>query len=213
MAQFKGTVDDFINFIGPFCRNKVNSITRNEKLKHNKTCQFCKKNNVILESAHLLGFERNKIIRDLLDAHFKVDDEQYHVELNKFEQLFIDRHLPINEHFYFLCSQCHRDYDSSVRGERRFQNQTKSLNSLKEEYKEWLEKNGYRNNTINSYCHGIERICEEESYESWEGVIGNIGMLLGSYGQYGVKSEIGAIGHNTVISALRRFNEFLKHKY
>lgn len=62
------------------------------------------KNNVVLESAHLLGFERNKIIRDLLDAHFKVDDEQYYVELNKFEQLFIDSQLPINEHFHFLCS-------------------------------------------------------------------------------------------------------------
>ncbi len=39
----------------------------------------------------------------------------------------------------------------------------------------------------------------------------NVGKLLRSYGQYGVKSA-GAIGHNTVISALRQFNEFLKNK-
>ena len=86
MAHFIGTKDEFIKYIGGYCRNKVNAITRNERLLHNKICQHCKKTNTELESAHVSGQERNVIIEGILKQFFKIHDNYYNVDLNKFEE-------------------------------------------------------------------------------------------------------------------------------
>ena len=127
MSQFIGTKEDFIKYIGGYCRNKVNSITRNERLLHNKTCEHCGRTNIELESAHISGQERNIIIVNILETFFKVNDNYYNVDLNKFEQLFIDEQTPINEHFLFLCRSCHNQYDSNF---NKLSKQSIEINSM-----------------------------------------------------------------------------------
>ena len=112
MAHFIGTKDEFIKYIGGYCRNKVNAITRNERLLHNKICQHCKKTNTELESAHVSGQERNVIIEGILKQFFKIHDNYYNVDLNKFEELFICCQTPVNDHFLFLC----KDYPLHILG-------------------------------------------------------------------------------------------------
>ena len=112
MAQFIGSKEDFLKFIGGYCKNKVNLITKSKRLAQNKTCEHCKRTGVELESAHIAGQERVTIIENILESNFKIHNNYYNVNLEQFEQHFIECQTPINEHFLFLCSDCHRRYDS-----------------------------------------------------------------------------------------------------
>ena len=111
MSQFIGTKEEFIKYIGGYCRNKVNSITRTERISRNKTCEHCKKTGVELESAHIAGQERIVIIDGILESNFKIKNNYFDVNLEKFEKLFVSFQTPVNDHFLFLCSDCHRKYD------------------------------------------------------------------------------------------------------
>ena len=220
MSQFIGTKDEFIKYIGGYCRNKVNAITRNERLLHNKTCQHCKTTNVELESAHVLGQERNKIIETILESCFKINENYYEVDLSKFEKLFIDFQTPVNEHFLFLCKDCHSKYDAKnkiknniSKGEKEMHLSNTSINKnaidIIEKYKSWLGQKGYKFSTINQYYWGINQIVNEEQYFSWQEVVNNINKLMVDYNTFGSKGHIGEMGHKSVINALRRFKEFL----
>ncbi len=109
MAIFNGDKEEFKKFFGGYCRNKVLAITRSERQRYNNKCACCG-NTAELQAAHHRGFERIKVIELILDEKFK-SDNTYSVDLNEFEQLFIDRHLPISRHFFFLCPSCHKKYD------------------------------------------------------------------------------------------------------
>ncbi len=220
MAHFIGTKDEFIKYIGGYCRNKVNAITRNERLLHNKICQHCKKTNTELESAHVSGQERNVIIEGILKQFFKIHDNYYNVDLNKFEELFICCQTPVNEHFLFLCKDCHSKYDANnkiknnlSKGEKEMHLSNTSIykneTDIIEKYKYWLGQTGYKSSTINQYYWGIKQIINEEHYSSWQEVADNINKLMIDYNTFGSKGHIGEMGHKSVINALRRFKEFL----
>ena len=64
--------------------------------------------------------------------------------------------------------------------------------------------------TAYKYCDAVEKVMSIEKYTSINDVIKNIDNLLIEYGEYGLKSKYGSRGHNTVISALKRFSEFIE---
>ena len=111
MPQFTGTNKEFNEFLGGYCRNRANQLAKKYRKACNKTCQYCKKTNVELESAHVNGIERRWIIQKILDDNFKTGESIYSVDLNKFSELYDNFHMPISEHFYFLCKDCHTKYD------------------------------------------------------------------------------------------------------
>ncbi len=106
---FKGNFDDFKNFTGPKWRNKIQAITKAPK-KQVMYCECCGKKKT-LEAAHRNGFERNDLIKRILDTYFMVSPDNYEVGLYNFEQKFIDAHKPLEDVFFFLCADCHDEYD------------------------------------------------------------------------------------------------------
>ena len=110
MAQFTGSIDLFYRYMGGFCRNKVNSISKPYRIKVGK-CEFCGKKNH-LEAAHIRGKERLVIINEVLIKH--TIDEVITIDLEKFETLFVYKHFPIEGAFKILCKSCHSTYDHEV---------------------------------------------------------------------------------------------------
>lgn len=109
MAQFEGTLQEFIDFIGPMTRNTVSNLSR--KFKKNTTCRHegCNKRKP-LEAAHVKGKERPKIIADLL-ANYREDNDLYIVDLAAFKNDFITAHTPIEDVILPMCKEHHLAYD------------------------------------------------------------------------------------------------------
>lgn len=83
-------------------------------------------------------------------------------------------------------------------------------------FKEYLISKGYKEftpsghpSTAYDYCKRIRFVMETENYLSFNNVVNDIDKLLIDYGPFGCKAKLGAISHNSVISALRRFKEFI----
>lgn len=112
MATFIGTEDEFNIFIGPRMRNKVQSLTKKAKNVANNICQHCENSFAELEAAHVHGRERRDIIRSVLEEYR--DGDFFNVDLQEFEQKFVNAHYPIEETFLFLCRDCHAKYDAPV---------------------------------------------------------------------------------------------------
>lgn len=108
-CTFNGTFDDFKTFTGPKWRNKIQAITKTPK-KQVTYCECCGAKKT-LEAAHRNGFERNDLIKKILDDNFLISPDNYEVDLYDFEQKFIDAHKPLEDVFFFLCADCHDDYD------------------------------------------------------------------------------------------------------
>jgi hypothetical protein len=109
MAEFRGNIKEFHDFIGPRIRNKVNYETRKIRKSHNKKCQECKEENHTLDAAHIHGKERPTIIEAVLKKHIK--GGVIVCNLQKVEAEIIAAHHPLKECFRFLCKRCHREYD------------------------------------------------------------------------------------------------------
>lgn len=109
MANFEGTIPEFIKFIGGYSRNKVQYITRKHKLKIKK-CQQCSSRTKKLDAAHIKENGRKKIISDIL-KNFYVNENVY-IDLQEFENLFIEAHEPIENTIKILCKDCHLKYDN-----------------------------------------------------------------------------------------------------
>ena len=107
---FKGSIEAFRRYVGPFCKNYVNSIAKSERSKHKGICEYCG-SKAVLDSAHRDGEERPIIIEKILEAHYKVSENYYEVDILEFEKLFKNAHLPVEEHIFFLCKKCHNAYD------------------------------------------------------------------------------------------------------
>lgn len=60
-----------------------------------------------------------------------------------------------------------------------------------------------------TYMEMIDFIAKEENTD-WAGLAANVDTLLEEYGRDGAKAELGASLHYSVISALKRFSEFIK---
>jgi hypothetical protein len=107
---FQGTRKDFHKYFSSFGRNLVQKMTKSYKNSIGK-CQHCEVSNVQLDAAHLIGKERKEII-DLILNNFEVDGI-IKINLQEFENNFIDAHNPINKTIKILCKKCHLDYDNN----------------------------------------------------------------------------------------------------
>lgn len=108
MASFIGTFDEFIKYINPRAKNVVNYITKSHKLNKGK-CELCGSTSETLEAAHVSGRERPKIIEEILNE-FR-NGEIITVDLEVFENLFLEAHEPIDKVILVLCRKCHNEYD------------------------------------------------------------------------------------------------------
>ncbi len=90
---------------------------------------------------------------------------------------------------------------------------------MKEAFYNYLLDLGYKDSTpsgapstIPQYINAIEKIIAWEHLGNWEQIIQHLPILLRKYDVGGEKAHLGAIGHNTIINALRRFAEFVAEK-
>ena len=110
---YKGTKKNFHHYIGPRLRNLIPPLTRKHKLKIG-CCEHCGNINVELDAAHKHEINRRKIIDDLL-IDYMLDDEIYKVDLEKFESMFIQNHMPLSKVILVLCKPCHVKYDGKFK--------------------------------------------------------------------------------------------------
>lgn len=109
MVKFFGTLPEFNRYLGGYCRNKVRYITTKQRKFHNGIFEHCHRR-AELQSAHITGFERSKIIENI---YIKLYKER--LELEEFQEAFIKAHMPIEEYFLFLCHVCHTKYDQAAK--------------------------------------------------------------------------------------------------
>jgi hypothetical protein len=109
-AKFVGDFDEFKRYVGPKCRNEVNIFCKSERAKHHGICEYCGKK-AVLQSAHIK--ERPVIIQEILDNHYRtgLGMNIYEVPLDEFFVKFKDAHMPIPDHIFFLCKDCHDELD------------------------------------------------------------------------------------------------------
>ncbi|ALZ75383.1 hypothetical protein [Rheinheimera sp. F8] len=86
----------------------MQQLTKNHKAQIS-ACQHCdaKEN---LESAHVHGRDRNDIIESILSQDSI--DGIVSVNIEKFEERFIEEHQPLEKSILILCRECHRKYDA-----------------------------------------------------------------------------------------------------
>lgn len=107
---YEGNLKDFIGYVGPKCRNVIQSFTKSKRTA-TAYCECCGAKKT-LQAAHVNGKERNDIIEDILEKSYKVSADHYRVDLDEFIEKFKDAHTPLEDAFYFLCASCHNEYDS-----------------------------------------------------------------------------------------------------
>lgn len=113
MATYSGNIETFSKMIGPRLRNIVQSkISRAYKNTVGK-CEHCgkTKNETVLEAAHVTGKERPTLLKNAYQAYLTEENTLSNVDLEEFEQKFIDLHLPLENTFKILCKPCHQQYD------------------------------------------------------------------------------------------------------
>lgn len=111
MAQFEGTIKEFTKFIGPYARIKVAFISAKYKKQVGK-CEDCG-NPKSLDAAHIKGKGRSLLIANILSEF--IDEDIVRLDLNEFEERYVDAHLPIESTIRVLCKECHRKYDRIVK--------------------------------------------------------------------------------------------------
>lgn len=109
MAQFEGTIKEFTKFIGAYARLKVAFIAVKYKKQIGK-CEDCASTTKVLEAAHINGMERPILIGNILSQF--IEGDLVKIDLNEFEERFVDAHTPIEKTIRILCKECHRRYDN-----------------------------------------------------------------------------------------------------
>ncbi|MBD0333162.1 MAG: hypothetical protein ICV66_10935 [Chitinophagaceae bacterium] len=109
MAHFEGTIKEFTKFIGAYARIKVMHIAASHKRQVGK-CENCGVTKG-LEVAHINGQERPVIISNILSQF--IENNIVKVDLNEFEETFVQAHIPFEKTVRILCRECHRIYDNS----------------------------------------------------------------------------------------------------
>ena len=111
IPRFIGNEKEFNKYLGPHFRNLVQRITKSYKLQIGQ-CEKCGEKNKQLDAAHVHGKERKEIINSIL-KDFTVRDSM-EINLNVFEERFIEAHNPIKSAIKILCKECHREYDKDI---------------------------------------------------------------------------------------------------
>ena len=118
MAQFDGTIAEFHRHLGPRIRNAVNLFARVGRLACGGVCQECGRSEQVLDSAHVTGRGRRKIIDEVLAAHTVAGHVR--CDLAAVERQVIAAHGGAETSFRYLCKPCHRRYDAvPTRGEHK----------------------------------------------------------------------------------------------
>lgn len=228
MASFTGTIEDFDCFIMPRIRNRVQTVSRPLKDRANGRCEHCGEKRT-LEAAHVHGRGRKAIVREVLEKH-RAGDEYDIADLHEFEEEVMRAHEPMGECFLFLCSNCHRAYDSAelrkggagraaagsrhaaTNGLRRAIHATGD--GLADEFYDFLAEEGYtvktkggNPGTCYSYKRAVARVCKWEGC-GWNDLPGLIGDLIQEYSAGGPKEELGRQSKSTVKNALIAFGNF-----
>ena len=109
-AKYVGGFEEFKRYVGPKCRNEVNIFCKSEREKHNGICEYCGKT-AVLQSAHIT--ERPVIIKNILEHNYQLVKgmDSYEVPLEEFFVKFKEAHMPIKDHIFFLCKNCHDGLD------------------------------------------------------------------------------------------------------
>ena len=168
MAKIVCTLKEFVYFIDPRIRLNIANMTRRSKVLLDSKCQKCHKKDT-LDAAHKHGSFGKDIVKNVL-AKYETSDEKYEIEdLQGVLDKIKDMHLPIEEHFVFLCKSCHREYDSW----------TKNLDYMKEIPQNTTPQNTTPQNTtpkmkkstqIND--KGVKEILCKDETASWRYKIG-----------------------------------------
>ena len=108
MAQFEGTSEEFIKFIGGYTRNKVQILTRTYRRSKGK-CELCGRRTKKLDAAHIRGKERPVITSNILNNF--IQDGIINIDLHNFEDQFCQAHYPLEDSIIILCKECHQKYD------------------------------------------------------------------------------------------------------
>ena len=175
MAKITCNLKEFNSFVGPKVRNNVATITKNFKISLGYKCQHCNEKNE-LDAAHKHESTRKDIINSVLDKYKTSNGMYYIADLQKVIEEINDAHLPLENHFIFLCKSCHRQYDSQPRelnnNENKFKKskQNSSLvphNAI--EIKRYSKSNKKLTNADNN---GVEENLSEIETMSWKYKIG-----------------------------------------
>jgi hypothetical protein len=111
MAYFEGTISEFTKFVGAYARLKVAFLAAKYKKQVGK-CEDCG-SQTGLDAAHVKGKERPLLIANILSEF--IEDDIIKIDLNEFEQRFVEVHLPIESTIRVLCKECHRKYDRGMK--------------------------------------------------------------------------------------------------
>lgn len=113
MATFVGTREEFIKFIGPLVRNRIQQITKTHKRALKNVCQECKETKE-LQAAHVKGTDRNSMIKTVLEEYTAESTENISCDIGEALAKIMKAHEPIEKSFRFLCENCHKKYDADT---------------------------------------------------------------------------------------------------
>lgn len=112
-ALYEGSKDNFNKYLGGYCRNLVQKITRTYKNEIG-CCEHCGERQKQLDAAHVQGKERKEIVESIISKYEL--NGRISINLEVFEKEFIRAHQPINEVIKILCKKCHLEYDNKYNG-------------------------------------------------------------------------------------------------
>lgn len=139
LAEFYGTIKEFKKYIGPRVKNIVPPLTKKRKKELSNVCQHCG-TKAELQAAHKKGKSRNNII-DIILSKYHIDEQNIKIDLDLVDREIIEAHMPIDDHFLFLCPKCHQKYDR--------ENETaKSINTKTEQRKVKKFKKAEQDNRV-----------------------------------------------------------------
>ena len=81
--------------------------------------------------------------------------------------------------------------------------------TLEDDFKEYLEASGYESSVVYAYSRAIDIVCENEHLTPLE-LLRNIFHIIPLYDRGGVNEELGNYQKRTVISALKRYHDFVR---
>jgi len=111
MAKFIGTLKEFHRYIGPRLRNLVQLKTKSYKQQIGK-CEHCGDKQVELDAAHKHGFNRKDIINQVYSELSIRQQDESTIDIECFENKFIEHHIPMSTAVLILCKNCHFKYDN-----------------------------------------------------------------------------------------------------
>lgn len=109
MAQLVCTTEEYIRFVGPSIRNRIQRMTYRRKRKLNRCEGACGRTGVELEAAHPPSQPWNTVLTRVL-SRYESGGVLTIPDLAESAQAILAAHQPIDEYFKFLCHDCHLNY-------------------------------------------------------------------------------------------------------